>query len=349
VLEKAASYVVETCWFKKKITPIIAKVDFVRTLPAKLAEFIIKHVKTLLPDSLQDVFADIDTSPQEVTKDDIDCEADELERQQDAAVREAMYELVQAVGEGRVEAFGRLSQKFGIPDNEPVTPEQINRIKTAILDSGLTVDEMNKYADEYPKVSDPNLVKRMVPMETFLHGVKSATAAPKPPAPGGSVSPPATGEQPAPEATGGKAPPTPTGTSPTGTGDQPAPGAKGTAGTGPTTRTIKMASIYFYGKVTYPTIGFAGSKTPLQTFTYQVIWETKTGSQSRIYKIPVTVELIQKIDTEPGFDWMGRYWVIPPARPVKSDKGDLPIQFLDAGERIKSLPLGQVSKSSGKK
>jgi hypothetical protein len=51
---------------------------------------------------------------------------------------------------------------------------------------------MNRYADKYPQVRDPNLMAKMVPVETFLSGVKFASTGGKPPAAGGLGVPPGT-------------------------------------------------------------------------------------------------------------------------------------------------------------
>jgi len=74
-LDFALQKVAETCWFQKKIQPILAQVQYVSTeLPNKLGDAVITKVKGFLPDSVSDVFADLDTAPVNAESEDLECE-----------------------------------------------------------------------------------------------------------------------------------------------------------------------------------------------------------------------------------------------------------------------------------
>jgi uncharacterized membrane protein YgcG len=180
----AADELMQTCWFQKKITPLVAGVSFIKdTLPAELAELIIKGIRKVLPEGLHDVFADVNKGAVEATADDIDCDALEESGHELTAERQAMMDMIEAIGQDRFEAFSRLSRKYGIRAEEPLTVEQINRAKQAILDSGLSAAEMELYAGEFPQVK-PDVKAKAVPLEQFLDVVKKSVA---PPVAGGGI------------------------------------------------------------------------------------------------------------------------------------------------------------------
>jgi hypothetical protein len=170
ILEKFAQMVVETCWFQREITPLIAGVQIIQDLPKTFAQAIIEKVREILPDSLHDIFADIDTSPIKPTADDIDCDGDDTPLDEKA---EALRHLAAAVGEDRLQAFGELSRKFGIKQEALLTAEQIRHIESSILSSGVSAEEMKRFAEQYPKITDQMLKTKFVDVEEFLNKVKN--------------------------------------------------------------------------------------------------------------------------------------------------------------------------------
>jgi hypothetical protein len=136
VLEKFASWLIDRCWFKKEILPLVMKIsDFATRLPKTLAGFIIEGIKGFLPQKFSDVFAD----PSEVDNDkDVkkDIPPNEICGEDDRYLRPpfeveeaALAELRQEIGEDKWEAWTKLAQTYGVHKGKPLTEEQIAQLK----------------------------------------------------------------------------------------------------------------------------------------------------------------------------------------------------------------------------
>lgn len=172
VLEELASRVVETCWFKKKITPLINSVKWVADLPKDLADLIIDKIRGFLPDSIHDVFAKLDKTKVNVDAKDIECEKEDSE---DALTpeRQALMNMQETLGEEKFQAFTELVQKSGIPGDKPLSAEDIRKLTETIQKSGVTADQLKEYAAGYPKTPQG----MPTDVATFLDNVKGGTSA----------------------------------------------------------------------------------------------------------------------------------------------------------------------------
>ncbi|MBD2511492.1 DUF4157 domain-containing protein [Nostoc sp. LEGE 12447] len=180
--------VINSCWFQKKIIPLVTKTNYVKQLPTSLAAIIVKNVKTLLPDNLHDVFADINTSGIEATDKDINCEdaTEEGEStssltEEKAELAEALLDMMDTLGKERFQAFVALIKKYGVATNKPLTAEWIRQSKAAIIKTNVTADEMRWFID-HNQVFGSDIAS----VEEFLKQVKQSAAAgmvppPKPP------------------------------------------------------------------------------------------------------------------------------------------------------------------------
>ncbi len=168
VLESLAAKVVETCWFKKKITPLISKVKWVADLPTVLADMIIEKIRGFLPAPVHDVFAKLDKSKVDVNPNDIECEKEDTE---DAMTpeRQALLDMQEALGEEKFQAFTELVQKSGIPRDKPLTVAEIRKLTETVQRSGITADQLKEYADNYPKPPEG----MPTDVATFLEYVKA--------------------------------------------------------------------------------------------------------------------------------------------------------------------------------
>ncbi|HWS90147.1 MAG TPA: DUF4157 domain-containing protein [Pyrinomonadaceae bacterium] len=192
-LDRLAAEVVETCWFQRRITPLIGGIDFVANLPSTLADMIIRQVRRFLPHSLHDIFANVDRSRINVGESDVACEQEDGERYRLTDERRELLELQQSLGEERYRAFVELSRRAGIPDERPLTAEQIRRIGALVRDSGLTAQQVRAYAERYPEAPEG----MPTDVGAFLEAVRSGAALPPPsarqPAAGTTRTPPAQG------------------------------------------------------------------------------------------------------------------------------------------------------------
>jgi hypothetical protein len=181
VIEELAARAAETCWFKKKITPLISAVKFVADLPKDLADLIIDKIRGFLPESLHDVFAKLDKTSVPVGESDIECEEEESK---DALTpeRQEMMNMQEQLGEEKFQAFGELVQKSGVPRDKPLSVSEIKKITETIQSSGVTADQMREYAAKYPTAPQG----MPVDIATFIDNVK-----------GGATQTPASGTPPA--------------------------------------------------------------------------------------------------------------------------------------------------------
>ena len=169
VLEKFASWLIDRCWFKKEVAPLITGVEFIAKLPGKLAAFIIDEIKILLPDTLHDVFADIDTSkismnfaPYEI------CNENDYPttRDRDLLERLALDELRHDIGEAKWEAWTKLAKLYGTNLGAPLTVEQIEELKKELVRADLNA--MKEAADLYPAFVPTEGKKAVINLTTFL-------------------------------------------------------------------------------------------------------------------------------------------------------------------------------------
>jgi hypothetical protein len=168
VIEKAAARVVDTCWFKKKLAPIINKVPWVKELPGKLAEEIRKPIVGVLPAPLGDLFAKIDTSPVYAGESDI-CDAnDDPERDALTAERRALFDLIEKVGEERFDALIDAMMAAGVRFNKRLTPTEIYRARDIIVNSRVTAEQLRHYAKYYAPFADK---RKFGPLGEFLSGL----------------------------------------------------------------------------------------------------------------------------------------------------------------------------------
>ncbi len=131
VIERFASWLVDRCWFKQEIAPLVTGIEFIAKLPKKLASFIIDQIKAFLPAPLHDVFADIDTSKvatsflsQEICNDN-----DRYPRDRAMIERHALAELRNEIGEEKWAAWTRLGELYGVNRGDPLSPERIVQLK----------------------------------------------------------------------------------------------------------------------------------------------------------------------------------------------------------------------------
>ncbi len=162
VLEQAAALVVQTCWFKERITPWTLRLAFVRNLPRNLATLIIRETRRVLPRSLHDVFAEPETPS--LRQEDVECERSEESGRAPTAEQLAVYELQQGLGEERFRAFLELSRQAGLPASTPLTAARARQIRQTIEQSGATADDLSRYATQYRE--DPSSIP--VGLRAFL-------------------------------------------------------------------------------------------------------------------------------------------------------------------------------------
>jgi hypothetical protein len=302
VLEKFASIVIETCWFQKKIAPFVFKIKALREdVPRLLAKKIRDFVVEIFP-GLGDVFAEIDPVVDADVKKDVPCGTDpagaELtpERQ---AVLDLMERLrVERCGsdagcaEQLLLAYARLTQQAGISEARKLTSAEIRKLGDQIIESGLTPEQLNQFADSY----DSPRNGKEVELKEFLEKVKATPAGtgklppsdlPKPPGPKG----PAQAEAPV---GGGATRPRDKGKG-TGKGQRAAGEATGAGGAGPQiVDATAIARDQAAPKTKYELITLAenpsASDQPRKPASITVVVRRKTGELFvRITNVPVTV------------------------------------------------------------
>lgn len=169
VIEKFASWLVDNCWFKKEIAPLMTGIDFIANLPKKLANFIIEGIKGFLPDKLQDVFADID--PDEISTKvpayEI-CDKNDYPttRDRDLIERLALAELRKEIGEEKWAAWTKLGELYGVNRGAFLTEEQVAQLKKELKKADLAA--LKEAADLYPVLAATSTAKDVVNLTTFL-------------------------------------------------------------------------------------------------------------------------------------------------------------------------------------
>lgn len=174
VIEKFAAWLIDRCWFKKEIAPLVMKVEFIAKLPAKLAEIIIEKIRSVLPDSLHDVFADIDASKisTNIYSHEI-CDENDYPTERDRFLIEklALDELRKEIGEEKWKAWTKIAELYGVNRGEPLTEEQIVQLKKELQKANLAA--MKEAADMYPElVATKGITKKVTDLTGFLEEVE---------------------------------------------------------------------------------------------------------------------------------------------------------------------------------
>src|SRR5215204_1751571 len=173
VIEKFAAWLIDHCWFKKEIAPLVTKVGFLANLPTRLAEIIVEKIRDVLPEGLHDVFADIGASkistdilPQEVCGED-----DRYPRDRFLLEKLALEELRKEIGEEKWKAWTKLAELYGVNRSEPLTEQQIVQVKKELQKANLAA--MKEAADLYPALAGTKRVKEKVTnLTAFLEEVE---------------------------------------------------------------------------------------------------------------------------------------------------------------------------------
>ena len=173
VLEHFASLVVETCWFKRRVSPLIASVSFIREMPRTIAGFIITKLKEhVLPDSLHDVLPDpASVTTSEVRPEDIPCDEAGDGAHAITPERRRLMEMQERLGEEKFLAFMRLAQRAGIPSDRQLTLEQLSRLETMLQQTDTAA--LQRLARNYRQPENGTVVD----VFTFLEQVRAEPTA----------------------------------------------------------------------------------------------------------------------------------------------------------------------------
>lgn len=128
-------------------------------------------------------------------------------------------------------------------------------------------------------------------------------------------------------------------------GDKPdaKPSDKDTSGTGsgnapaPVSATqVKFSAIF--DQLEQPSYEAPEGNQPPATYTYWVKWTANAGGTQLLYKIPLALKLKQNLKTS-EYVWLAEYESAAPSGTFKTDLGDVPIEFSDAGKGSYKIKL----------
>lgn len=148
-----AEIVVKSCWFQKKIIPLVNEVNLVSKLSENLAGIILEKVRTMVPNDLKSLFPDIKTDIK-ATEGNVNCEDAQDEDEAPitdakAELKGALLDLIATVGEDRFNAYQELVRKYGFASGS-LTAEKVRQIKDDIINSHVTAAEMRSYVVHNP-------------------------------------------------------------------------------------------------------------------------------------------------------------------------------------------------------
>ncbi len=170
VIEKFASWLVDSCWFKKEIAPLVTAVEFIASLPKRLAQFIIDGIRSFLPDSLSDVFADVDAEKisTDVPAAEI-CDKNDFPpplRDRAMVERLALAELRKDIGEDKWEAWTRMATLYGVNRGDFLSEAEVADLKKQLAHA--RVEDLRQAADLYPTLAATTTGKDVVNLTAFL-------------------------------------------------------------------------------------------------------------------------------------------------------------------------------------
>ena len=171
VIEKFASWVIDRCWFKQEIAPLVTRFKFIADLPKDLAQIIIDKVRGFLPGQLHDVFADVNSSEiktnilsHEICNEN---DRDTLPRDRFLLEKLALAELRKEIGEKKWLAWTKLGEIYGVNRALPLTEEEIVQLKKELQKADLNA--LKEAADLYGAFTPS---KEVTNLTTFLEEVE---------------------------------------------------------------------------------------------------------------------------------------------------------------------------------
>jgi hypothetical protein len=170
VLERFASWLIDTCWFKRDLAPLVTAQKFIKGLPKKLANFIIEGIRSFLPKSLEDVFAkiDVDSVSTDVPPDEV-CDKDDFPPSlRDRALIEklALQDLQNEIGEEKWQAWTKLADTYGVNRGEFLTEAEVKKLKEQLLRAD--VKAMHQAVELKDALSATTKGRDVVNLTTFL-------------------------------------------------------------------------------------------------------------------------------------------------------------------------------------
>jgi hypothetical protein len=223
LLDFAAQKVAETCWFQEKIRPLLTKVKYVTNeLPNKLADGIIAKIKSFLPASIQDIFADLETGEVLPGEGEVECDEEDKTQYQESPLHKEIEALYLKIGPERAEALSLLASKMKVPKDRALTADDLAKLGDEL--SKVDPAKLRQYAEQYPAVPQgvPTSTSDVLDQIEKQGAVGTAGAQPAPPAAAPTTPPPIQG----PEEETSKAEKTQPGV------EQPPAGKEGVAGPG---------------------------------------------------------------------------------------------------------------------
>ena len=178
VIEKFASWLVDSCWFKKEIAPLVTGIEFIASLPKRLARFIIDGIRSFLPDSLNDVFADIDVGKisTDVPNAEI-CDKNDFPpplRDRAMVERLALAELRKDIGEEKWEAWTKLATLYGVNRGDFLSAVEVLELNKQLAHA--RIEDLRQAADLYPVLSATTAGKDVINLTTFLERAEQVKA-----------------------------------------------------------------------------------------------------------------------------------------------------------------------------
>ena len=168
VLEKFASWLIDTCWFKKDIAPLITAREFIKGLPKKLADFIIDGIRGFLPPKVSDILADKDADQisTDVPDGEICDKNDFPPTGRDRALLEklALQDLRKDIGEEKWDAWTKLAERYGINRADFLSEQEVLELKRELLKA--SVPALREALELYPALA--GTPKDVVNLTNFL-------------------------------------------------------------------------------------------------------------------------------------------------------------------------------------
>ncbi|OAN36790.1 DUF4157 domain-containing protein [Mycolicibacterium iranicum] len=167
-LDKFMSMVVETCWFQKKVTPLITAASFIKQLPIDLANLIITAIKdSVLPQPLHDFLPAVPSANSITVSDtEVPCEggggSEKLSPEQ-----EALMQVQESLGEDKFKALTELIKNSGVPADKPLSVDEIKKVGE--LAGGMSAQQLKDLAAKYPPAAEG----RKIPLVDALEKAKT--------------------------------------------------------------------------------------------------------------------------------------------------------------------------------
>lgn len=160
---EAIDWLMQTCLVRQRMAQVVQATGFFTGLPGTIGTHVANTVEGLLPNSINPIF-DRNVLQQTPPEETPECDETEV-----SAISTDLLNLEADLGEEMFSLIMQAAELYGVPSDEEVTAEDIQRIRDAIQESGITPATLREFIESNPRPVRGEVVN----ITDFIEGVQN--------------------------------------------------------------------------------------------------------------------------------------------------------------------------------